>query len=99
MAKAAPRAPLYFVYLLRCGDKSLYTGIARDVAKRLAQHRAGKGAKYTRGRGPLRLLATAARADRGAAQRLEAAVKALPKRQKLAFLRAQSAATAAGPVK
>lgn len=95
MAKAAPSAPIYFVYLLRCADKTLYTGIARDVAKRLAEHNAGKGAKYTRGRGPLRLLATAACTDRAEAQRLEAAIKALPKAQKLAFLRAQRAAPAA----
>ncbi|MBK9072476.1 MAG: GIY-YIG nuclease family protein [Myxococcales bacterium] len=94
MAKPAPSAPIYFVYLLRCADKTLYTGIARDVAKRLAEHNAGKGAKYTRGRGPLRLLATAACADRASAQRLEAAVKAQPRAQKLAFLRAQGAALA-----
>ena len=48
---------VWFVYLLRCADGSLYCGIARDVDKRLAQHEAGKGARYTRGRGPLTLLA------------------------------------------
>ena len=44
------------VYILRCGDGSLYTGIAVDVEHRLAVHRSGKGAKYTRGRGPLELV-------------------------------------------
>ncbi|HET8715147.1 MAG TPA: GIY-YIG nuclease family protein [Holophagaceae bacterium] len=44
------------VYLLRCGDGTLYCGIARDAEARLAQHQAGKGAKYTRGRGPLKLV-------------------------------------------
>lgn len=43
----------WYLYILRCGDGSLYTGITTDVDKRLASHRAGKGAKYTRGRGPL----------------------------------------------
>ena len=43
----------WFLYILRCGDGSLYTGITTDVEARLAQHRAGKGAKYTRGRGRL----------------------------------------------
>ena len=47
---------LWFVYMLLCGDDTLYTGISDDVDRRLAQHRAGKGAKYTRGRGPLSLV-------------------------------------------
>lgn len=44
------------VYILRCGDGSLYTGISTDVARRLEEHRSGKGAKYTRSRGPLELV-------------------------------------------
>lgn len=48
--------PVWFLYILRCKDGSLYTGITTDVAKRLEAHRSGKGAKYTRGRGPLELL-------------------------------------------
>ena len=47
---------MWYVYVLRCGDGTLYTGTTDDVARRLAAHRAGKGAKYTRGRGPLELL-------------------------------------------
>ena len=43
------------LYILRCGDGTLYTGIAVDAEKRLRQHRSGKGAKYTRGRGPLEM--------------------------------------------
>ena len=46
----------YYLYILRCGDNSLYTGITTDVARRLAAHQSGKGAKYTRGRGPLTLV-------------------------------------------
>lgn len=45
----------WYLYILRCGDGTLYTGITTDVEKRLETHRAGKGAKYTRGRGPLQL--------------------------------------------
>ena len=46
----------WYVYILRCGDGTLYTGITDDIPRRLAAHRAGKGAKYTRGRGPLELV-------------------------------------------
>ena len=51
---------VWFVYLLRCGDGSLYCGITDDVSRRLEAHAAGKGAKYTRGRGPLELVYTEA---------------------------------------
>ena len=47
---------LWYVYILRCGDGTLYTGITDDVDRRLAVHRSGKGAKYTRGRGPLEVV-------------------------------------------
>ena len=73
----------WFVYVLRCGDGTLYTGIAKDVAARLAQHAAGKGAKYTRGRGPLTLCAKKKCDSKGAALRLELRIKALPKEEKL----------------
>ena len=46
----------WYLYILRCGDGTLYTGITTDVEKRLEQHRTGKGAKYTRGRQPLELV-------------------------------------------
>ena len=49
----------YYLYVLECGDGTLYTGYTPDIEARLAQHRAGTGAKYTRGRGPLTLLASA----------------------------------------
>jgi len=48
--------PKAFVYIVRCRDGTLYIGTARDIAKRLAQHDAGKGAKYTRSRGPVKLV-------------------------------------------
>ncbi len=74
------------VYMLRCGDGSLYTGIAVDVQARLATHRSGKGAKYTRGRGPLELVYTEQCPDKGTALKRELAIKALPREEKLKLL-------------
>ncbi len=76
---------VWFVYLARCADGSLYTGIARDVAARIAAHDAGKGAKYTRGRGPLAVCAIRRCMSKGTALRLELAVKALPRAAKEAL--------------
>lgn len=74
------------VYILECGDGTLYTGIATDVRRRLAQHRAGVGAKYTRGRGPLRLVCAERFRTRGKALRREAEVKSWTRQQKLKFI-------------
>jgi putative endonuclease len=79
-----PLVDPWFVYIARCADKTLYVGIARDVAARIAKHDAGRGARYTRGRGPLRVLATRRCAAKGDALRLELAIKALPRAEKLA---------------
>ena len=76
----------WVVYVLRCRDGSLYTGITNDLSKRLAAHRAGTGARYTRARLPVRLVYREARATRGAALRREAAIKRLPRTAKLALL-------------
>lgn len=72
----------WYLYILRCGDGSLYTGITTDVESRLAQHRIGKGAKYTRGRGPLEVVYTEECEDHSAALKRELAVKALPREEK-----------------
>lgn len=73
----------YSLYILRCADDSLYTGIALDVSKRVQEHAAGpRGAKYLRGRGPLTLAFQARVGDRGAAARTEHMVKKLPKSDK-----------------
>ena len=77
----------WFVYMARCTDGSIYTGIARDVAARIAQHDAGKGARYTRGRGPLELCAKKRCRSKGDALRLELAIKALPRARKEAIAR------------
>ena len=68
---------VWLLYILRCGDGSLYTGIAVDVQARLAMHRSGKGAKYTRGRGPLELVYTEVCGSHSDALKRELAVKAL----------------------
>jgi putative endonuclease len=84
-ARAADR---WFLYLARCGDGSLYAGIAHDVRARIAAHGAGKGARYTRGRGPITLVASTRCKDKGEALRLELALKALPRVRKIAVVRA-----------
>ncbi len=73
--------------MLRCHDGSLYTGIAIDVAKRIAEHESGKrGAKYLRGRGPLRLVFQQSLGDRSTATRAEYKVKQLDRTQKEALV-------------
>jgi putative endonuclease len=74
------------VYVLRCRDGSLYTGITNDLPRRLRAHRAGRGAAYTRSRLPLRLIYVEQRRTKGAALRREAAIKRLPRRQKLSLI-------------
>lgn len=76
-----PASP-WWVYLLRCGDGTLYCGIALDVAARLQQHQDGKGAKYTRGRGPLELAYAEPSDSKAAALRRERAVKRLSRAAK-----------------
>lgn len=75
----------WFVYLLRCGDGTLYCGISPDVEARLEAHRAGKGARYTKGRGPLDLVHVEACRDRTAALRRERAIKRMSRAAKLAL--------------
>ena len=73
---------MWHLYILRCGDGTLYTGITTDVEKRLAAHRAGKGAKYTRGRAPLELAYREECGTRSDALKREAAVKSLTREEK-----------------
>jgi putative endonuclease len=74
------------VYLVRCADGTFYIGMALDVQKRLAQHAAGKGAKYTRSRGPLELLWSEGPMTVSRALRREHQLKQLTKIQKLALV-------------
>ena len=75
------------VYILRCGDGRLYTGATDDFPRRLAAHRSGKGAKYTRGRGPLEPVYRENCEDMSAAFKREYAIKQLPREKKLALIR------------
>lgn len=75
----------WVVYMLCCKDDTIYTGITDDLSKRLEKHRAGKGAKYTRGRSPLQLVYTEKCPDHSAALRREIEIKRLSRPQKLAL--------------
>lgn len=80
----------YWVYMLRCGDGSLYTGIALDVDRRLAVHQSGKGAKYTRSRRPLAVVYREELPDKSAALRREIAIKRLTHAEKLELISSQT---------
>ena len=77
----------WYVYILHCGDGTLYTGITTDVQARLEAHRSGKGAKYTRGRDPLELVYSEECGDHSQALKRELAIKALPREEKLKFIK------------
>ena len=79
----------WVVYIIECGDNSLYTGITTDLPARLAAHQAGIGAKYTRGRGPLHLVFQEQAPDRSAATRREGEIKALDVRAKRRLIASQ----------
>lgn len=78
--------PVYFVYILQCADKSLYTGITTDLARRLAEHKDGTGSNYTRARGAKKIVYSERHPDRSAASRCEAAIKKLSRKNKLALI-------------
>jgi putative endonuclease len=77
---------VWFVYVVRCGDGTLYTGISRDVEARVAKHNRGQGARYTRGRAPVAVVHTERKSSHVAALRREAAIKALSRAQKIALI-------------
>ncbi len=77
---------IWYLYILRCKDGTYYTGITTDVEKRLEAHRSGKGAKYTRGRGPLELVYSETCENHSHALKRECEVKKLPKEQKLQLI-------------
>ena len=80
---------VWTVYILRCGDGTYYTGITNDLPRRIRAHRLGRGAKYTRGRGPFTLVYTEEQPGRAAASRREAAIKALTRGEKEGLIIAQ----------
>src|SRR5688500_5180473 len=82
-----PRATGWFVYILRCADGSLYTGVTTDVSRRCSQHNDGTASRYTRSRLPTRLVHQETHRDRSSALMREAAIKGLSRREKLALVR------------
>ena len=78
----------WYVYILRCGDGSLYAGYTNDIPRRLARHQSGRGAKYTRSRLPVALAYQEELPDKSAALRREAAVKRMTRPQKLSLIAA-----------
>ena len=74
------------LYILRCADDSLYTGITNDLESRIATHESGKGAKYLRGRGPFTLVYTETFEDRSTASKREIEIKALDRAGKLSLI-------------
>ena len=84
-------ATAFSLYIIECGDGTLYTGITTDTERRLAEHTAGRrGAKYLKSRLPLRIVFQQAVGDRSAALRLEARVKKLPRSAKLDLVAGRS---------
>lgn len=77
---------MYHLYLLECADGTIYTGITTDLDRRLKMHAEGKGARYTRAHGAVKLLYSEKAKDRSAAQRREAEIKAWPRAKKLALI-------------
>lgn len=82
--------PVYFVYILQCADKTLYTGITTDLKRRLKEHKEGTGGHYTRARGATKMVYSEKHADRSAASVREAAIKKLSRRNKLALIQLQA---------
>lgn len=80
-------SPVWHVYLLRCGDNSLYAGATHDLKKRVAAHNAGKGARYTRSRLPVKLVYSEKLPNKSQALKREFTIKCLTRTQKLALLR------------
>ncbi|HYF10559.1 MAG TPA: GIY-YIG nuclease family protein [Candidatus Paceibacterota bacterium] len=76
----------YRVYVLECADGSLYTGITTDTQRRLAEHKAGTGGRYTRAKGATTIVYEEDHPDRSSASRREAAIKRLPRAKKLLLI-------------
>ncbi|MGD8908764.1 MAG: GIY-YIG nuclease family protein [Chromatiales bacterium] len=85
----ADKSEQWSLYIVRCVDGSLYTGITNDLERRVQQHNLGQGAKYTRGRGPVELAYTESYADRSEASKREYAIKQMSLRQKLQLILAR----------
>ncbi len=87
-ATADPATDTWFVYILHCGDGSLYTGITTDVNRRCEQHNAGTASRYTRSRLPVSVVYQEVQANRSLASKREAVIKAMSRQEKDSLIRA-----------
>lgn len=84
---------MYFVYLLQCADKSIYTGITTDINRRFAEHQTGRaGAKYTRAKGAVKIVHTETFKNRSKASKREVEIKSWPRTKKLALIQSKNTA-------
>jgi putative endonuclease len=81
---------MYTIYILKCKDNTLYTGITNDLEKRLKDHADGKGAKYTRSRAPFKLVYHEDSSTRSEATKREIAIKKLSREEKLELISSQN---------
>ena len=86
-ATADSSAETWFVYILRCADGSLYTGITKDLNRRCEQHNAGTASRYTRGRLPVTVVHQESQPTQGLALKREAAIKAMSRQEKESLMR------------
>lgn len=78
---------MYYLYILQCSDKSLYTGITTDLKRRLLEHKSGKGAHYTSSRGAVKIVYTEEYPNRSSASKREAEVKKLKRKEKISIIK------------
>src|SRR5476651_133010 len=90
--KARSSGDKWIVYIVRCADGSLYTGITKDVKRRCQQHNAGTYLRYTRSRRPVKLIYQEVHPSQSSALKREAAIKAMDRRGKLAMIRLKAKA-------
>jgi predicted GIY-YIG superfamily endonuclease len=90
--KSKPSGEKWIVYIVRCADGTLYTGITKDVARRYQQHNAGTASRYTRSRLPVKLIYREVHPSQSSALKREAAIKAMNRREKLTMIRVRKKA-------
>ena len=78
---------MYLVYILQCGDKSLYTGITSDLRRRFAEHKAGEGGHYTAAKGVVKIVYSEKHSDRSSASKREAEIKSWRREKKLILIK------------
>ena len=80
---------MWYIYILQCSDNTLYTGITNDLDRRIKQHNEGKGARYTKGRGPVALVKFFTRHSKSEALKLEYKIKQMSREEKLQYHESQ----------